>query len=536
MIRASIILAIAWCASRLMRNRPAAERHLLWAFALATASLLPVLTLIVPVWRPEVAARIVAALPALSRVNAVEHAQQAGGAIVHAVGIEPESSTELILLAVWIIGAIGALCRLLHGARTIRHLKSHSQLLSTPEWVQAGLKRQVCLLFCADSSLPLTWGVFRPLILLPGNANEWSEGRRFSVLAHELAHIRRCDWLFQILAEVMCALYWFNPLFWVARNQLHLESERACDDAVLTLGVDGKEYAQHLLDIARSLKRREPRWSLAMAGQIHLEKRLVAVLKSTANRRSMTWKAVAAVVLPILCFVAPIVALRTPIADPGPPRVILYTMPPLYSDEARREGVEGIVKIEAHVDSRGRAWGLRVIQGLGYGLDENALLAVRNWQFSPSNRADAIARVDVEFNLRNAELNDRIANDMATSVGPDVVPPRIVHRVEARFPITATPQQRRGSVLLDAVIQEDGRTKVLRVIRSLSWEMDEAAIAALEQWRFIPAQMVMPPEPDSRIASHPNPPRAIPFSDQFTVPVTVKVRMNVEMTFVPPAH
>ena len=509
MIRTSIILAIAWCASRLLKNRPAAARHLLWVFALATASLLPALTWIVPAWRPEVAARVVAALPALSRVSAVQHAQQAGGAIVHAVGMEPEGSTDFLLLAIWIAGTLITLCRLLPGARIIQRFASQSQPISTPAWIQAGFKRKVRLLVCADSSLPLTWGVLHPQILLPASANEWPDGRRFSVLAHELAHIRRCDWLFQILAEVACAFYWFHPLFWVARNRIHFESERACDDAVLNLGVEGKEYAQHLLDVARSLKRREPRWSLAMAGQIHLEKRLVAVLKSAANRRSMTWKTAAAIVLPMLCFAVPIAALRTPIADTGAPRVVLYTMPPLYSDEARRDGIEGIVKIETHVDSHGHAWGLRIIQGLGSGLNENALLAVRNWQFSPNSRADAFAQVDVEFNLRNAELNELIANDMVTSVGPDVVPPRIVHRVEPRYPAAAPQEGRKRTVWLDAVIQDDGTPKVLRVVHSLSWEADEAAIIALEQWRFSPAE------------KNGNP---------------VKVRMTFEMSFALPTN
>ncbi len=110
MIRTSAILAIAWCATRLLKRRPAAERQLIWAIALATASLLPVLTLIVPAWRPEAAAKITAALPALSQASAVQQAQQAGGAIVHAVGIEPEGRTRFFLLAIWIGGTIVAVC------------------------------------------------------------------------------------------------------------------------------------------------------------------------------------------------------------------------------------------------------------------------------------------------------------------------------------------------------------------------------------------------------------------------------------------
>jgi TonB family protein len=204
-----------------------------------------------------------------------------------------------------------------------------------------------------------------------------------------------------------------------------------------------------------------------------------------------------------LCAVVPIAAVRAP--DPpldALPRVVRYTMPPLYSDEGRRRRVEGVVTIDARVDSSGRPRDLRIARGLGFGLDENALLAVRTWQFAPGRRPDAVARVDVEFSLETAELNDLIANDMVTRVGPGVVPPRIVRRVQPRQPGGAT--QRSGTVLLDAVIEDDGIPRVVRVVRSLSWEMDEAAIEALEQWRFSPAERDGEP---------------------------VKVRMDVEMNF-----
>src|SRR5437764_105838 len=124
-------------------------------------------------------------------------------------------------------------------------------------------------------------------LLLPASSEEWPIRRKRVVLAHELAHIQRADWLFQILAELACIVYWFNPLFWVARNRLDFESERACDDAVLNLGFDGQDYATHLLEIARALKKQRPAWlpALAMAKPFGLEARLVAILNASLNRR-----------------------------------------------------------------------------------------------------------------------------------------------------------------------------------------------------------------------------------------------------------
>ena len=73
------------------------------------------------------------------------------------------------------------------------------------------------------------------------------------MLRHELAHIRRGDWAVLIAAELLRAVYWFNPLVWIACSRVRQESEYACDDAVLNAGVEGSEYATHLLDLARTL-------------------------------------------------------------------------------------------------------------------------------------------------------------------------------------------------------------------------------------------------------------------------------------------
>src|SRR5690606_18119326 len=95
------------------------------------------------------------------------------------------------------------------------------------------------------------------LVLLP-EAVDWPEERIRAVLLHELAHIRRNDWLVQLLAGVLRAVYWFNPLVWLACARLRLESERACDDAVIGHGVNRTAYAAQLLALARAVNPRMP--------------------------------------------------------------------------------------------------------------------------------------------------------------------------------------------------------------------------------------------------------------------------------------
>ena len=149
-----------------------------------------------------------------------------------------------------------------------------------------GLRRNVRVLEGSVATMPMTWGVWRPVVLLPAGAAQWSTQRLRDVLLHELAHIKRADLLTQVLAQFACTLHWFNPLVWVAARRMYVEREHACDDYVLGTGTRPSEYASNLLEVARSL-RRSPATSMAaiaMAGRSTLSERLLAVLDDTRQR------------------------------------------------------------------------------------------------------------------------------------------------------------------------------------------------------------------------------------------------------------
>ena len=80
---------------------------------------------------------------------------------------------------------------------------------------------------------PMTFGIGRPVIVLPLDAREWSGAELRRALMHETEHIQRGDWLMQIVARTVAAIYWFHPLVWTAWRRLCLEAERSCDDAVV---------------------------------------------------------------------------------------------------------------------------------------------------------------------------------------------------------------------------------------------------------------------------------------------------------------
>jgi hypothetical protein len=138
--------------------------------------------------------------------------------------------------------------------------------------------------------MPMAWGLLRARVMLPADADAWPESRQRVVLLHELAHVKRRDCLTQFVAHLACAAYWFNPMVWVAARRLRAEREHACDDLVLAAGTRGSDYADHLLDIARSLRAGAwPTWSaVTMAHRSQLEGRLMAILDPALSRRSPT--------------------------------------------------------------------------------------------------------------------------------------------------------------------------------------------------------------------------------------------------------
>jgi TonB family protein len=135
----------------------------------------------------------------------------------------------------------------------------------------------------------VTWGVFRPRVLVPEEACGWSDARIHVVLSHELAHVRRNDWAVQLAADLVKSVYWFHPLTWTAARILRREAERACDDLVLNAGVAGPDYADHLLAVARAAASlRDASAAAAMARPSTLEGRIRAMLNVRLNRDPLT--------------------------------------------------------------------------------------------------------------------------------------------------------------------------------------------------------------------------------------------------------
>jgi TonB family protein len=174
----------------------------------------------------------------------------------------------------------------------------------------------------------------------------------------------------------------------------------------------------------------------------------------------------------------------------SPPEVLFYT-DPFYTRAAREKKVEGTVTIEGAFDMNGCMKVVRIIKTIGFGLDENALAAVRSWRFSPAKRngeqpVEAHAQIDIDFSLAAAPRADYddIQTDMSAS---GISAPTIIKRVEPRYTDEARQERIVGTVILQTVIQTNGTADILKVVKPMPFGLTESAVQALQQWRFMPA-------------------------------------------------
>ncbi len=344
-VKSIVVLALAAGLNLALRRSSAAFRHLMWLLAVASCLCLPVISVTLPGWRLPVVVPhtlpLTEATPGLegnldvpqlpSPALQVESPRQptpqidsngetAGLPNTVEVSALPSQETRWWAMPTlwtcigiaWGIGMLIVLLPLLTGLVGIWRIARRSQRVTdgplaalVSELVeQLGLKRRVTLLR-SEAGMPLTWGIIRPQVLIPADAENWSPAQQRTVLLHELAHVQRWDWLTQMLAHISCAIYWFNPLVWVADRRMRLERERACDDHVLTAGCRATDYAEHLLEIARTprMSALATRAAVAMAQPSWIEKRLRVILAPDRNRRPVTKVAVTVSILTVACLV-----------------------------------------------------------------------------------------------------------------------------------------------------------------------------------------------------------------------------------------
>jgi len=514
--KATILFLCAWITVFVLRRGSSALRHSVWVAAVLGSLALPFLVLLLPGWHSATLGRA-ATLWSPAHMNATSLGSQPIPAIsVNAVVAAPVlNKLVIVALLTWTLGFLFVLVRLVTGLGRLAWVSAHAKPLFDEDWMHAILElsqfhkvgRTVGLLQCRSSlAMPLTWGIFRPVIVLPSGVADWPEERRRIVLSHELAHIARNDWLLQICAELTRAIYWFHPLAWLAAARLRQESERACDDAVLLSGIAPSHYASQLLDLARTLENSGRAWStaLAIARPSNLERRFAAMLNPSINRDRLSLKIKLLIPFLALTFLLPLAALRLTaqnlsgkasgsIHDPSGTGVANATVilsnheantidmttsdrdgnfffkalpAGNYELQVLKPGFETYEVPQVSLDA-GRDFTTALILQVG-AITEEAMVV-------PDNRAKPV--VVEKTNGKPSRLQ----------IGGSVEAAKIITKVQPIYPESARSAGVQGTVVLHAVIGTNGKPLSLRVMNSqVDPDLARSAVEAVSQWRYTP--------------------------------------------------
>ena len=512
-VKMSLVLAMGLAAAMLLRQRSAALRHWVIAATIVSAGSIPLLGLVAPAWTiPQdlVAARRPAMAISVSTVGSPNGGELPSTGLPTRLPAPTLARLAGVVVPVWLLGVVANVLVLLVAMLGLTRVAGRAAPVRAAVWTESlahvsdalAVRRPVSLLQSDRPAVLVTWGLVSPKVLLPSGAGVWSEDRIRVVLAHELAHVARGDWFVQIAAEVVRCVYWFNPLLWIACTRLRHESEHACDDAVMNVGVESGSYATHLLELARTFGRHRRTWfpAPAIAGRPStLERRISAMLNSRLNRapitRSSRWVwsvALLAVTLPIAAFAqASFGSVSGLVVDPMD-RVLPDTTITVTDSERN-------VKHEVRTDRDGRF----ELVGLPPG---TYAMETKRLGFEPRTDTFAVNGQAVERNLKleigALQETIRIVSDglppkvtsrepptrtpgsippckaAASAVGGNIRPPRKLRDMRPEYPGVD------GRVRLAALIATDGAVAEVRVVKSDRPELEGPAITAVRQWQF----------------------------------------------------
>jgi len=280
------------------------------------------------------------------------------------------------------------------------------------------LQPQIC---CADGvNGPATYGFFRPVILLPSRFPALSETQQLGVICHELRHVQRRDWLFQLAEETIRSLFWFHPLVLWLTKRIELSREQSVDQEVVQMLGHSRDYLDSLVEMA-SARMSGPVAALFLSeSQLGQRVRLIKEGFTMSIRRLSISLTVSFVVLVAAGSLAvwsfPLqgreqdqprpagvpggsvesqkrgpepdgqsAAHREPIKVGGNVQrtKLTHWVPPEYPPDAEKAGVKGVVLARVSITEEGNVSNVESVRGHPM-LTEAAVAAIQQWKYSPT--------------------------------------------------------------------------------------------------------------------------------------------------------
>jgi len=325
-VRVLGLALVALAVLAIPRMRHAAARHAVWSAVLAGMLALPVLSPVLPPLAMKMFPR--SASVGIPMLGSLQTASRPASRVVPSRRAPTPTipTWPMALAAVYVAGVVASLSRMFNAWRTCRRFVDRSELVRNPtagdlllelaaaqemSWPLPQLRSSNSVI------VPMVTGSSEPVILLPGDWQQWDAWKLRAVLAHELAHIQRGDWLVTVAVSVNRCLFWFHPLAWWLERHLSALAEQASDDAALGCVSDAPRYASTVLDFAATLQSgRRLTYGVAMARTAKVSRRIDRILAlrqpGPAIIGTRTWIAIAACALPLVYSAAALQVAQAP--------------------------------------------------------------------------------------------------------------------------------------------------------------------------------------------------------------------------------
>ena len=392
-----------------LKKRSANSRYMASCAALAMLVLLPVITTWA-LYRGSVSPDRPPAPSALSHSRAANEGAVAGGQSPWLKGVQSWA------LTVWSIGVGIFSLRLVlgyqHAFRMRRRGKPAGEgALAVVHRLQKlmGVHRRIRVLVSSMADSPSVVGWLRPVILLPAATLMGLTPLQLeAILAHEIGHIRRYDYLVNMLQMLVETLLFYHPAVWWTSKRIRLERELCCDDLAVQFSGNALRYARALTTLEK-LRLRTPGVVMASTGGplLYRIQRLVGV--SGKEYGSSRLASALAIGLGIMCFSLNVTGTQGQEmpgvqVDLGSSSVIHRT-PVRYPEAAQKQGITGSVQIEVKLDSTGNVADARVLTGPEE-LRKAALESVLNWHFT-SDAARSTRLITISFATQGTQVQVR---------------------------------------------------------------------------------------------------------------------------------
>ncbi len=274
-----------------------------------------------------------------------------------------------VAAAVLVAGILARAAWLVAGLASLRTFRRRAIPLEPSRTALAGLESllatRAAFLVSDGVGGPATFGLRRPVVLLPRAFLEMNAERQRAVATHELLHVRRRDWLLTLLEEGLASLLWFNPAVHLLLGRIRLAREQCVDEAVVRALGGRQAYLESLLEMARHDLRRRAVPAALLLREHHLRDRVELLLKEVTMSRVRVLSHLGASAL-FLILAGAVAASSFPLEgrEEGPkaaeksgdksakavgePRII-HKVQPAYPAEAKKDKLEGIVLIDVRV-------------------------------------------------------------------------------------------------------------------------------------------------------------------------------------------